>query len=228
MPLTAKFSTRPNVRIGDDAMWDRAEDALEKALQATGLPYGLKPGDGAFYGPKIDFDVTDAIGRAWQLATIQLDYAAPERFDLTYIGDDNASHRPVVIHLAIFGSLERFIAILIEHYSGAFPVWLAPVQATILPVSDKLLGYGRSVLARLEGAGVRAELDERGETLGAKIRDAQLMKVPYAVIVGEKEQSEGGVSPRKYGGDDLKLMSLDDFIQRIVDESKVPFLYVHN
>ena len=224
LELSAKFSTRPEQRLGEDALWDRAEAALEKALKATGLAYSLNPGDGAFYGPKIDFIVTDSLGRPWQLATVQLDYLAPERFDLTYVGEDNAPHRPVVIHRAFYGSLERFIAILVEHYAGAFPVWLAPLQCSILTVSDKFLEYGKTVLARLAAAGIRAELDERGEKLGAKIREAQLAKVPYAIVVGEKEQAEGGVSPRKHGGEDLKLMPLDAFIERIVGEAKVPFL----
>jgi threonyl-tRNA synthetase len=224
LTLSAKFSTRPPVRLGEDAMWDRAEGALEVALKATGLSYTLKAGDGAFYGPKIDFDVTDAIGRAWQLATIQLDYAAPERFDLSYVGEDNGPHRPVVIHRALYGSLERFIAILVEHFAGAFPTWLAPVQVSVLTVSEKYLDYGRTVKARLQAAGLRVELDERGEKLGAKIREAQLAKIPYALVVGEKEQAEGGVSPRKHGGEDLKLMKLEDFIARISAEARVPFL----
>ncbi|MBS2032725.1 MAG: threonine--tRNA ligase [Deltaproteobacteria bacterium] len=224
LQLSAKLATRPAERLGDDALWDRAEAALEKALKVNDMAYTLNAGDGAFYGPKIDFSVTDSLGRAWQLATIQYDPLAPERFDLTYVGEDNAPHRPVVLHRAIYGSMERFIAILVEHYAGVFPVWLAPVQCSILTVSDKFLEYGRSVKAKLEAAGIRVELDERGEKLGAKIREAQLAKVPYALVCGEKEQAEGGVSPRKHGGEDLKLMKLDDFIARITSEARVPFL----
>jgi threonyl-tRNA synthetase len=224
LQLSAKLATRPAQRLGDDSLWDRAEAALEKALKVNGMPYTLNPGDGAFYGPKIDFTVTDSIGRAWQLATIQYDPLAPERFDLTYVGEDNAPHRPVVLHRALYGSFERFIAILIEHYAGAFPVWLAPVQCSLLTVSDKFLDYARTVQAKLKAAGIRAELDERGEKLGAKIREAQLAKIPYALVIGEKEQAEGGVSPRKHGGEDLKLMKLEDFIARVTAEAKVPFL----
>jgi threonyl-tRNA synthetase len=224
LKLTLFFSTRPALRLGDDAMWDRAEGALEVALKAIGLPYQLNAGDGAFYGPKIDFQVTDSIGRAWQLATVQLDYAAPERFDLTYVGQDNKPHRPVVIHRALYGSFERFSAILIEHFAGVLPVWLAPVQVTLLTVADAYQPYAESVEKKLKAAGIRVELDGRPEKLGAKIRDAQLSKVPYALVIGEKEQTEGGVSPRRHGGEDLKLMKLDDFIARIVPESKVPFL----
>ncbi|MEO8480481.1 MAG: threonine--tRNA ligase, partial [Gemmatimonadota bacterium] len=160
-----KFATRPPIRIGEDAMWDRAEEALRSALEATGLPYELKPGDGAFYGPKIDFDVTDAIGRAWQLGTIQLDYAAPERFDLSYTGDDNTAHRPVVIHRAVNGSFERFIAILIEHFAGQFPLWLSPEQVRVVPISDAQTDAGAALVERLRAGGIRAHLDDRSETL---------------------------------------------------------------
>jgi threonyl-tRNA synthetase len=160
---TIKFATRPPTRIGDDPMWDRAEDGLRKALEATGLPYEVKPGDGAFYGPKIDFDVADSLGRKWQLGTIQLDYAAPERFNLEYVGEDNAPHRPVVIHRAVMGSFERFTAILIEHYAGAFPLWLAPEQIRVLPITDRINGYAESVRQRLADAGLRVRLDDRSE-----------------------------------------------------------------
>ena len=224
LSFVAKFATRPEQRLGDDAMWDRAEGALKAALEATGLPYEMKPGDGAFYGPKIDFDVSDSIGRRWQLGTIQLDYAAPERFDLTYVGEDNAEHRPVIIHRAIFGSFERFIAILIEHYAGAFPTWLAPVQGRIITVSDRQLEWARTVQERMLAAGLRVELDERNEKLGAKIRDAQLEKIPYTFVIGDQEVEKRGVSPRKYGGEDLKFMELDAAIERLRAEGKVPFL----
>ena len=218
----AKFATRPPQRIGDDAMWDRAEAALKAALDGLGLAYELKPGDGAFYGPKIDFDVSDSIGRKWQLGTVQLDYAAPERFDLTYVGEDNAPHRPVVLHRAIYGSFERFIAILIEHFAGAFPVWLAPVQAMIVTVADRHEGHARKVLAALQARGCRVEFDERGLSFNAKIREHQIHKVPFTLVIGDKEQEAGGVSPRRYGGEDLKLMPLDAFLALFEKEAAWP------
>ena len=182
-----KLSTRPAEFLGEIATWDHAEAQLKAALESAGQAYTLNEGDGAFYGPKIDFDVTDAIGRKWQCATIQLDYQMPQRFDLKYIGADNAEHRPVVIHRAIFGSFERFIAILIEHYAGAFPLWLAPVQAVVLPIADRHLEYAASVRDQLKAAGLRADLDERQEKIGYKIREAQLQKVPYMLVVGDRE-----------------------------------------
>src|SRR5262245_40971788 len=166
------------------------------------MRYTVNEKDGAFYGPKIDFDVTDAIGRKWQCATIQLDYNMPQRFDLKYVGADNAEHRVVVIHRAIFGSLERFIAILIEHYAGAFPLWLAPVQAIVLPIADRHLEYARSVLEQLQAAGLRQVLDERQEKIGYKIREAQLQKIPYMLVVGDREAAEGTVSVRERSGGD--------------------------
>src|SRR5438874_6030603 len=196
LPYTAKLSTRPPEFMGEIATWDHAEAQLKDALARAGLEYTLNEGDGAFYGPKIDFDVTDAIGRKWQCATIQLDYQQPENFDLNYIGADNAEHRPVVIHRAIFGSFERFIAILIEHYTGAFPLWLAPVQATVLPISDRHLPYATSVRDRLKSAGLRVDLDERQEKIGYKIREAQLQKIPYMLVTGDRESAEGTVSVR--------------------------------
>ena len=205
------LSTRPEKRIGTDAMWDSAEKALEEALKKRGLAYQINPGEGAFYGPKLDYEVTDAIGRPWQLGTVQVDYAQPERFKLTYIGADNSEHRPVMIHRAILGSLERFIAIIIEHFAGAFPVWLAPVQAIVLPLSEKFLDYGSDTAATLRRAGLRVEMDGSNEKLGAKIRDAQLEKIPYMLIVGEKEASSGSVSLRKRSGEQSS-MSLDQFV----------------
>src|SRR5229473_1757512 len=198
----AKFSTRPPERIGDDALWDRAETLLRSALESLGRPFEVKEGEGAFYGPKIDFDVSDSIGRKWQLGTIQLDYNAPERFDLTYIGDDGAEHRPAVLHRAIYGSFERFIAILIEHFAGAFPTWLAPVQVRVLPLSEKFLDYGREVVGTLKAGGLRVEVDDSNEKLGAKIRIAQLEKVPYMLVLGEKEAQTGTVTVRKRTGGD--------------------------
>jgi threonyl-tRNA synthetase len=215
LQYTAKFATRPPVRIGDDALWDRAEALLESALKNLGLPYELKPGDGAFYGPKIDFDVSDSIGRRWQLGTIQLDYNAPERFDLGYVGEDNTEHRPAVLHRAIYGSFERFIAILIEHFAGAFPVWLAPVQVAVLPLSEKFVDYGREVSQRLRESGVRVETDASNEKLGAKIREAQLQKVPYMLVVGEKEAGSGTVSVRKRTGGDQGAMEIDAFLDEV-------------
>jgi threonyl-tRNA synthetase len=223
LEYSAKFSTRPDVKLGDDATWDRAEAALKGALEAVGLAAELKPGEGAFYGPKIDFDVTDSIGRKWQLATIQLDYLAPERFDLAYVGDDNREHRPVVIHRAIYGSFERFMAILTEHFAGAFPTWLAPVQARVVTVSDRFNEWAAEVAARLEAEGFRVELDRSHEKLGAKIRDAQLQKIPFTVVVGEKEVEARGVSPRRRSGEDLKTMPLDSFLALLRAEAAAPY-----
>src|SRR5947207_5111840 len=206
------LSTRPEKRIGTDAMWDAAETGLEQALKKRGLAYNINRGDGAFYGPKLDFNVTDAIGRLWQLGTVQLDYAQPENFKLTYIGADNAEHRPVMIHRAILGSLERFIGIIIEHFAGAFPLWLAPVQAIVLPLSEKFLDYGREVAAKLKPAGLRVATDESNEKLGAKIRDAQLGKVPFMLVVGEKEAGAGTVSVRKRSGGEQAVVPIEDFV----------------
>lgn len=218
----AKFSTRPEKRLGDDSLWDRAEGSLKSALESLGLAYELKPGDGAFYGPKIDFDVSDSIGRKWQLGTIQLDYLAPERFDLTYVGEDNAPHRPVVLHRAVYGSFERFIAILIEHFAGAFPAWLAPVQATIVTVADRHLDYAREVEARLKAKGYRVELDDRALTLNNRIREAQVQKVPFTLVIGDKEVEARAVAPRRYGGEDLKSMPLEDFEALMGREAVLP------
>jgi threonyl-tRNA synthetase len=215
-----KFATRPEQRIGDDAMWDRAEAGLRSALEATGLPYELKPGDGAFYGPKIDFDVTDAIGRAWQLGTIQLDYAAPERFDLGYTGEDNAEHRPVIIHRAVNGSFERFIAILIEHFAGAFPLWLAPEQVRVLPIGEDQHDAAAAVTARLRDAGLRAHLEER-ETLNYRIREGEMAKVPYLAVIGGREAEAGTVAVRVRGtGNKQEVVPVEQFVERLVGEAK--------
>ena len=214
LPYTAKLSTRPPEFLGDVATWDSAEAQLKAALEHAGQEYTLNEGDGAFYGPKIDFDVTDAIGRKWQCATIQLDYMQPENFDLKYTGADNTEHRPVVIHRAIFGSFERFIAILIEHYTGAFPLWLAPVQTVVLPISDRHLAYGTAVRDRLRAAGLRADIDERQEKIGYKIREAQLQKIPYMLVVGDKEVAEGAVAVRSRSGGDLGPDSVDEFVRK--------------
>jgi threonyl-tRNA synthetase len=222
LKYVAKFSTRPAQRIGDDALWDRAEASLKAALDSLGLQYELKPGEGAFYGPKIDFDVSDSIGRKWQLGTIQLDHNAPERFNLTYIGDDNAEHRPVVLHRAIYGSFERFIAILIEHFAGAFPAWLAPVQVALCTIADRQLDYARTVAGELRAKGFRVELDERGMTLNAKIREAQMQKVPFTLVIGDKEVEQSAVAPRRYGGADLKTMPLAQFVELLTKEAAWP------
>jgi threonyl-tRNA synthetase len=212
LPFTAKLSTRPDEHLGTVETWDRAEAQLKAALDHAGMAYTLNEKDGAFYGPKIDFDVTDAIGRKWQCATIQLDYEQPENFDLKYIGADNAEHRPVVIHRAIFGSFERFIAILIEHYAGAFPLWLAPLQATVLPIADRHLDYARSVRDALRAARLRADLDDRQEKIGYKIREAQLQKIPYMLVVGDREAADGTVSVRTRSGGDQGPKSVDEFL----------------
>jgi threonyl-tRNA synthetase len=218
LPFTAKLSTRPDEFMGEVSTWDHAEAQLKAALDRAAMAYTLNEKDGAFYGPKIDFDVTDAIGRKWQCATIQLDYMQPENFDLKYVGADNAEHRPVVIHRAIFGSFERFIAILIEHYAGAFPLWLAPVQGVVLPIADRHLAYGASVRDQVRAAGLRVQLDERQEKIGYKIREAQLQKVPYMLVVGDREAAEGRVSVRARTAGDLGASSVDDFISKARDE----------
>jgi len=218
LPYTAKLSTMPDEHLGDEATWRDAEQQLRTALARAGLPYDVNEKDGAFYGPKIDFDVTDAIGRKWQCATIQLDYQQPENFDLKYVGADNTEHRPVVIHRAIVGSFERFIAILLEHFAGAFPLWLAPVQAMVLPISDRHLDYAQSVTDRLKAGLLRAELDDRQEKIGYKIREAQLQKIPYMLVVGDREAAEGTVSVRERSGGDKGSSSIDAFIAAAREE----------
>ncbi len=219
--LTAslKFATRPAERVGTDEMWDAAERGLREALDATGLPYQLKEGDGAFYGPKIDFDVMDSIGRHWQLGTIQLDYSQPERFDLSYTGEDNHAHRPVLIHRAVSGSFERFIAILIEHFAGAFPVWLSPEQVRVLPIADDLAPHAAAVTAALRAAGIRAHLDDRSETLNYRIREAETMKVPYMAVIGKREAEANSVAIRERGaGKKQEVVALDAFVARVTNE----------
>jgi threonyl-tRNA synthetase len=212
LDVRLELSTRPEQRIGSDEMWDRAEAALEGALRAQNLTYDLNEGDGAFYGPKIDLHVTDSLGRSWQLGTVQLDYSMPERFGLTYTGADNAEHRPVMIHRALFGSYERFIGIITEHFGGEFPLWLAPVQAIVLPIADRHAAYGAEVLARLQTEDVRAELDERAESVGRKIRDAELRKVPYMLIVGDREAEAGEVGVREHREGDAGATSVESFL----------------
>ena len=213
-----KLATRPAEFLGEKATWDHAENELKKALEAAGQRYTINEGDGAFYGPKIDFAVTDALGRKWQCATIQLDYQLPQQFALKYVGADNAEHRPVVIHRAIFGSFERFIALLLEHYAGALPLWLAPIQAIVLPISDRHLAYAASVRDRLAAAGLRVELDERQEKIGYKIREAQLQKIAYMLVVGDRESAEGTVSVRTRAGGDQGASAVDAFVAAAKDE----------
>ncbi|HVS00403.1 MAG TPA: threonine--tRNA ligase, partial [Thermoanaerobaculia bacterium] len=214
---TVELSTRPAKSIGSAELWAHAEAALAAALDKAGLAYRINPGDGAFYGPKIDFHVHDALGRSWQLGTIQLDYQMPQRFGLSYVGADGAEHQPVMIHRAMLGSLERFIAILIEQTGGAFPLWLAPVQAAVLPVSERFAEYGERVRAELAAAGVRVELDARNEKLGYKIREAQVGKVPYMLVVGAREQEDGTVAVRRRAGEDLGALPVGAFLERLRD-----------
>ena len=213
-----KLSTRPAQYLGEKATWDHAESELKGALAAAGQPYTVAEGDGAFYGPKIDFAVTDAIGRKWQCATIQLDYQLPQRFRLKYIGADNAEHAPVVVHRAIFGSFERFIALLLEHYAGAFPIWFAPVQVVVLPIADRHAAYAADVRRRVEAAGLQVELDGRQEKIGYKIREAQLQKVPYMLVVGDREVADGTVSVRSRSGGDLGASNVDAFLAKALAE----------
>ena len=211
------LSTKPPKAMGDPKLWEIAEEALRQALERRGIEYGLKEGEGAFYGPKIDVQVKDAIGRDWQLATVQLDFQMPERFGLEYMDRDGAPKRPVMIHRAIFGSFERFIGILTEHYAGAFPVWLAPVQAVVIPITDRHVSYAHEIGVRLREAGLRVEVDDRSERMQAKIRDAQLQKVPYMLIVGDREQAAGTVAVRLRTGEDLGAMSLEAFLNRALE-----------
>ena len=215
---TIELSTRPEDSMGSDEEWERAESALKKALEAQNMEYQINEGDGAFYGPKIDFHIKDCLGREWQCGTIQLDFQMPERFDLTYIGEDGEKHRPVMLHRVIFGSIERFIGILTEHYAGAFPTWLSPVQVKLLPIADSHKEYAEKVAEELDKSGIRVEIDERQEKIGYKIREAQLQKIPYMLVVGEKEVEANGVGVRSRKDGDIGQMSLGDFIKKIKEE----------
>lgn len=215
-----ELSTRPDNYMGSLELWNLAEEKLKQTLEATGTDYKINPGDGAFYGPKIDFHLEDSIGRTWQCGTIQLDFQMPEKFDVSYVGADGADHRPVMIHRTVFGSLERFLGILIEHYAGAFPFWLAPVQVRVLPVKPEFEDRSRQVEAALKSWGVRVEVDVRDEKLGKKIRDAQLSKVPYMIVIGAKEAETGGVSVRHRSDGDLGTMSMDVLRDRLQGEFK--------
>lgn len=212
-PYRVELSTRPEKAMGDPAMWDKAEMALQEALAEAGVEYRVNPGDGAFYGPKIDFHLEDCIGRTWQCGTIQLDFQMPEKFDMTYIGPDGSQHRPVMLHRTIFGSLERFLGILIEHYAGAFPFWLAPVQVKIIPVKEEQADYAAEVERKLRRLGYRVESDSRDEKLGKKIRDAQMEKVPFMLVLGGREAESETLSVRERSGGDMGAMSFDDFAQ---------------
>jgi threonyl-tRNA synthetase len=214
-----ELSTRPEQRVGTDEMWDRAEQKLTRALDELGLAYELNPGDGAFYGPKIDMHMTDSLGRAWQLGTVQLDYNMPQRFDLAYVGADNSEHRPVMIHRALFGSFERFIGVLLEHLDGALPAWLAPVQAIVLPITDNQNEAAAAVLKALSDAGLRGEIDARSESVGRKIREAELRKLPYMLIVGEREAVAGTVAVRERSEGDEGAVAVSEFVERLRSES---------
>lgn len=213
--VVIKFSDRPKNRIGSDEVWDKLEGALTNALKVMGKDYTLFSGEGAFYGPKLEFVLRDAIGRDWQCGTLQVDMNLPERFDISYIGEDNEKHRPVMLHRALFGSLERFIGILIENYTGAFPVWLAPIQAVVISITEKQSEYAKKITENLKNQGFRADVDLRNETVGLKIRDHAMQRVPYQIILGEREQSENTVAVRTRDGEDLGAMSLDGLIERL-------------
>jgi threonyl-tRNA synthetase len=213
-----ELSTRPEKRLGSEETWDHAEQALENALKRAGLEYEINPGDGAFYGPKIDLHMRDSLGRSWQLGTVQLDYQMPERLDATYVGADNADHRPVMIHRALLGSFERFIGILIEHYAGEFPLWLTPTQAVLLPIADRHNAFAHEAAATLRAAGVRLRVDDRTESTGRKIRDAELAKIPYMLILGDREVEAGSVSVRRHRGGDEGTLTIEEFATRIADE----------
>jgi threonyl-tRNA synthetase len=220
LDVTLELSTRPDNRIGSEELWDKSEAALTRALDSHGLEYKVNEGDGAFYGPKIDMHMTDSLGRSWQLGTCQLDYNFPERFELTYTGADNAEHRPVMIHRALMGSYERFIGILLEHLNGELPPWLAPVQAIVLPISDHHVDYARAVTARVEAAGLRAENDDRSESVGRKIRDAELRKIPYMLVVGEQELASEHVSVREHRRGNVGSEPVGAFIERLAEQVK--------
>lgn len=215
LTYTAELSTRPEDSMGSDEIWEQATDALRKAMENRGLKYVVNEGDGAFYGPKIDFHIRDSIGRTWQCGTIQLDMLMPEKFDLTYVGEDGQKHRPVMIHRVVYGSIERFIGILIENYAGAFPVWMAPIQVKILPITDKFLDYAYELRKKLFASGIRVEVDARNEKIGYKIREAQVRKVPYSLVVGQQEIESGTVNVRRYGHMDSASVSADEFLSQI-------------
>ena len=215
-----ELSTKPDNAMGDDAIWEAATEALRNAIEAKGIPYVINPGDGAFYGPKLDYHIEDSLGRTWQCGTIQLDMNLPERFNVEYIGEDGQKHRTIMIHRACFGSMERFIGILTEHYAGAFPTWMAPVQVKILPISEKHVEYANQLAKQMHHDYVRVEVDDRSEKIGYKIRQAQMAKVPYMLVVGDKEVEDGTVNVRKHGGDELGTVPFEEFFNAIKTEIK--------
>ena len=220
--IDVKLALRPDVRTGSDELWDRAEEGLRTALRSAGLEFEELPGEGAFYGPKVEFHLTDAIGRTWQCGTLQYDPNLPERLDIHYIGEDGAKHRPIMLHRAILGSLERFIGMMIEHYAGKFPVWLAPVQAVVTTITNEADGYAAEVHKLLKSKGVRAELDVRNEKINLKVREHSLQKVPVIVVVGRREAEERTVAMRYLGGKDQEVLALDAAINKLVDEARSP------
>jgi len=221
--IRVALSTRPEKRVGSDALWDQAESALKKVLDSTGHPYQVNPGDGAFYGPKIDFRVRDALKREHQLSTIQLDFNLPERFDLTYVGSDNSSNRPVMVHRAVLGSIERFMGVLVEHVAGAFPFWLAPVQARVVPIGDGHVQYCQEFLTALQELGYRVDLDARNESMGLKTREAQTAKIPFTVVAGDREMQAGQFAVRKYGERESKVMTKAEILDFLKDLNDLPY-----
>jgi threonyl-tRNA synthetase len=217
-PDRVRFSTKPPDAVGEQELWDHAEAAIPQALERAGLEYTVDEGDGAFYGPKIDIDARDAIGRYWQLCTIQVDFNEPERFGLEYTDQHGERIRPVMVHRALYGSVERFVGVLVEHFAGAFPTWLAPVQVAVIPIADRHVDYARKVSAELTEHGVRVEVDDSDDTMGAKIRRQQLHKVPYMLVVGDDEAGSDTVSVRRRSGDETRGVALDDFARKLSSE----------
>jgi threonyl-tRNA synthetase len=220
--ISVKFSDRPEKRVGSDALWDKAEAALREALESTGKDYTLNPGEGAFYGPKLEFVMRDAIGREWQCGTLQVDFNLPERLDAEYVGEDSQRHRPVMLHRALFGSFERFVGILIEEFEGKFPLWLAPLQAVVSPITEKAEGYAMDVVEAMRKAGLRVDADLRNERINYKIREHSLAKVPIIIAVGEREMEDRSVAVRRLGSQGQTVMSLDDFLASASDEARMP------
>jgi len=212
-----EVSTMPEDHMGDEKDWDFATETLKAAVEEMGKTYIINEGDGAFYGPKLDFHLADSLGRTWQCGTIQLDMQLPERFELEYIGEDGQKHRPVMIHRVVLGSIERFIGVITEHFAGAFPTWLSPVQVKVLPVTDRAAEYAEGIAAKLDEMGFRAEVDGRNEKIGKKIREATLEKVPYMLVVGDRDMENGTVSPRHRSGEDLGAMAFEDFAAMLKD-----------
>jgi threonyl-tRNA synthetase len=220
--VRVKFSDRPQVRAGSDETWDRAETSLKEATEAAGLSYELNPGEGAFYGPKLEFVLRDAIGRDWQCGTLQVDFVLPERLDASYVGEDGQKHRPVMLHRAILGSFERFLGVLIEHYAGRLPLWLAPVQAVVATITSDADDYARDILKACAAAGLRVAVDTRNEKINYKVREHSLAKVPAMLVVGKREAAEGTVALRRLGGKDQEVLALDEAIHRLESEAAMP------